>query len=570
MSSPDKVFQPGDPKLTQAPPLSYGRLRQRHPSYDGQQMQELHDLYEGGYAIKKKAGTYLPRLVNENKKRYDERCATAAYLGYMGQVVDEFTSDLFAQPLSMLPAADAEDPNTPGELPDEDFYTEFESDTDMAGNAFVDLLKVCMTTALVQRCAYVLLDAPTGNEADGELTSGVKAPEPGRLYAYEVSPRQVIDWKENKRGGGLQWAIINRVEQERETPLDARDRVHETFTVWTMKGGIAHWDRYGITYDPTKPPEEDDLVPLEDSGDTDFKRLPLLRMQLPKGLWIGNAIGCAQLEHWRRRSTLIGAQNRSMVAIPFVKRGPEVGRAGGAQPSDTQENPTRGRDPVGTFERTGAVEIGSDDELGYAEPKGTAYALVNKELDELKDEIFRVSHKMAASVRPSAGALGRSAASKQQDGKATSLVLRALGHESRKFATRIYDTVAEARVEDVVWAPNGLDNYEIIDRESVLEEAISLDQVNIPSKTFHTIYAQQVAAKLLTGVDPRTIATINEEIAEGVEAKREVEDLKVEATKDMLENPPPPVPPTPKAPVVQTPQAKGPVPPQPGGGKKAA
>lgn len=554
--------------------LTYAKLRQRHPDYDAERMGELHDLHAGGYQIAAKAGEYLPQLVNEHDSRCDERRKGVAYLNYFGQLVEQFTSDLFAQPLTIQPPPDADDTSTPGELPDEDFYNAFESDADMEGTSFVDLMKATITQALVQRTAFVCLDAaadPVDEDDKPKTKAEEEASGLGRIYAYDVSPRNVIDWRLGKGKRDLEWAIIQEKSQERKDPEDVREIVTETFTVWRMDGDVATWQRHVFEYDPKKPPEDGALSSDVTDGRTSFKRLPLLRMQLPKGLWAGNKAGPPQKEHWQRRSALVGAENRSLVAIPFVKRGPEVGAIGGAQPSDTQEDPNRGRDPVGQSRRKGWVEIGSDDELGYAEPEGKCYALTSKELDELKDEIFRVTHQMAASVRPSAGSLGRSAASKQQDGKATALVLRALGHEVRQFALRIYKAIAEARGDDVSWVASGLDNYEVIDRESVLEEAISIPQVTeaIPSETFHRIYAQQIGEKLLTGTDPKTLGTFKDELQKGIKDQRELSSMMLDAKKDAIENPQPPAAPIPKVPSAMPPVAKQPKAPLPGKGNGA-
>ena len=571
MSGADQTFAPGRQALREQAPstLTYGKLRQTNPDYDGARMQELHDLHAGGYQIQKRVEKYLTPLVNEPKERCEER-RSVAYLNYFGQVVEQFTSDLFAQPLTVQPAPDAEDSATPGELPDEDFYNGFESDCDLEGTAFVDLMKVSATQALVQRVAYVCLDAAADPDDEAEKPKSAaeeRAKGLGRIYAYDVSPRNVVDWKVARGKRDLEWAVVCERSQDRETPEDVRDRVTETFTVWRMVGEFAAYEKHVFRYDPKTPPKDEALADKVANGTTSFRRLPLMRMVLPKGLWVGNKAGPPQKEHWQRRSALVGAENRSLVAIPFVKRGPEIGAVGGAQPSETQERPDRGRDPVGQGRRKGWVEIGSEDEIGFAEPEGKCYALTSKELDELKDEIFRVVHQMAASVKPSAGQLGRSAASKQQDGKATALVLRAIGHEVRKFALRVYRAIAEARGDDVVWTPNGLDNYEVIDRESVLEEAISIPQVveGIPSETFHKIYVQQVAEKLVTGVDPQTLGTIKDELEKGIKDQRELTSMKLDAEKDAIENPPPPAaPPPPGAQPPKVPAAKAPAAPAPG------
>ena len=536
--------------------MTYGKLRQTNPQYDVERMAELHTLHAGGYDAQKQAEKYLPQLVNEHTARYSERKKCAAFIGYFGQIVEQLTSDLFAQPLTVTPAGDK--PGVPGDSPDEDFYSDFESDVDTEGTSFVDLLKLATTQALVQRAGYVCLDAADpDDDEDGPAKNAAdeQAKGQGRIYAYEVSPRSVLDWKLAKGGKDLEWAVVGDSSQDRETPDDVRNDITETYTIWEMRGKgdarRAWFRRYVVTYDPKEPPKDDAPVKLAKEGQTSFKRLPLLRMLFPKGLWMGNKAGPVQKEHWQRRSTLNSAENRSMVAIPFVKRGPEIGGVGGPVPSDTQENPTRGRDPVGTFNKNGAVELGSDDELGFAEPEGKCYELVDKQLDGLKDELFRVVFQMAASVKNTPGTMGRSGLSKAKDGEITALVLRAIGHEVRRFAVRIYNVVAEARGEkDVAWVPSGLDTYEAVARESILEEAVGVDEIctAIGSQKFSELYRQQVAEKLLTGLDPETLATIRQQIQKTTKDKHDLDSITRDAAKDDILNPPEPAPPTPAIP----------------------
>jgi hypothetical protein len=531
MSGADQTFEPATAEQARLGSLSYGRLSQRHPEFDEARMRELHDFYEGGYALARRASHYLFQLCNESDARYAERLKSAAPLGYFGQVVSQFASDLFAQPLSVMAPADAANPTTPGDPPD-DFYKYFEKDADNRGTAFVDLMKEQITTALVQRSAFVCVDVPPAvaatNRAEEESAGG------GRYYAYDVSPREVINWEEDDRGG-FRWVVVCQREQRQESPYEARDKVRETFRVWVSDGETTTFAEHAFVFSADKPPRPEDTptVPSEVRR-TSFRRVPIVRMLLPKGLWVGNAIGLLQKEHWQRRGELNSAQKRSLVAIPYVGRGSEYGAQGGVTPSETQQDPNRGRDPVGTFNRNGFMEVGSGDVVDFAEPKGHCYELSAKQLDELKDEIFRVVHQMAASVKPSAGSLGRSAQSKQQDGKATALVLRALGHEVRKMALAVYAVIAEARGDDVLWTANGLDNYEVVEREQVLEESTQLDAVNIPSETFRVTHATQVAEKLLTGLDPLTLDQMRQEIKKGIKEKMAAEKVAKDAVQAAL------------------------------------
>jgi len=519
--------------------LRYDVLCQTNPTYDAKLLEELEDLYVGGYRIAKRANRYLMQMPNEHEAVYGVRCKAASYTPYFGSIVDQFASDLFGQPISIHPAADADNPNTPGEVPDKDFYSGFASDADRQGTSFLDLMKCATTTALKKRCAIVAIDAPEDDPTAPPPETRAEEEQRGtlRLYAYEVPLEQLIDW-ECDEFGGFTFAILRKKEQRRAGPRSRRDTIVETFTVWTMgDDGNAAWERHEIAYKANDPPKDETLVPVVASGTTSFRRIPLLCLDLPPGLWVGNKIGPQAKEHYQRRSALVTAEYRSMVAIPHVKLGPEITSAGEAMPSEIQQNAGRGKNPVAEFERRGFMVLGKDDAIDFAEPKGHCYELVDRQLNELKDEMYRVNHQMAASVSNKPSSIGRSGLSKQKDHESTAKVLRALGEIVRGFAVQIYETIAEARGENVIWTAHGLDSYEVADRQEVLEEAIQLDAIQIPSVTFKKAIKYATAQKLLIGVDPNTLATIKDEIEDGVEGEHEIHELKQEVTKDALENP---------------------------------
>jgi hypothetical protein len=551
--------------------LTYGTLSQTSDEYDGQLLAELEALYKGGYAVTRQAKSFLPVLVGESDARYAERCKASSYQPYFGQIVDQFVSDLFGQPLSIKPAADAKDKNTPGVFPDEDFYSAFEKDADMRGKSFVDVVEDAMRTALKKRVALVQIDAPKDSPGAPPPVSRADEDSRGstRVYAFELPVDQLIDWECDDRGRFI-WCILRKVECKRESPAASRDLIHETFTVWTvLDWSKSTWVRYGIRYPKDKPPKDDQIVPTEDAGVTSFARIPIIRLEMPDGLWVGNKIGPQAKEHFQRRSALVSAEYRSLVAIPYVKKGSEIGAPGEAMPAVAQTNPKRANHPVASFNSRGWLEMGSDDEVGFAEPAGGCYELVDKQLDGLKDAMFSVNHQMAASIRPTSSALGRSGLSKQKDQDSTGRVLRALGHKARMFAVEIYDTISDGRGEDVHWAPHGLDGYDSESREEILEEAISLDQVQIPSPTFRKIHKRMVAEKLLKNVDPETMATIVKEIEDGVDDEEDMRSIVTDAQKDAIQNPQAPKAPTVKSPGVKTPSAKPPTAPAVGG-KKAS
>lgn len=501
--------------------MKVGLLRQRNPEYAGGRWEELGDLYVGGYALVEKASRYLPRFVGETPERYAERLSAASYLNYIGQITDSFVANLFAQELTLTPDEASK------EAPDP-FYEALASDADLRGTPFVKLLREVFTSALVKGKALVALDFPTPGAAPVSLAEE-EALGAARAYAFEIPAEQLIDWEMDDRGG-FAWAILHRQIVRRASPLERRDRVVEEFKVWLLEGGRARWELYRTR--ARKPNEEigdEEEVALAARGTTTFRRIPLLELVMPAGLWVGNKLGTLAREHFQRRSALNAAENKSLFAVPYVKLGPEISAPGEAIPSEVQQDPNRGRDPRREFHTRGYVVLGKDDDLGFAEPTGGAYELVTTQLEALVDEMFRVVHQMAASISSTSTAVGRAAISKAEDRRATEIVLAAYGALVRDFAKRLYDTVSAARGEAIVWRPHGLDKFELEDREGILKEALALDAVAIPSATFKTLYKTKLAFALVGNVPPETQDTIRDEIEQGVEHELELRELMEEA-----------------------------------------
>ncbi len=497
--------------------MRYGTLRQRNPAYTGERWEELADLYVGGYPLVEKASRYMPKFVGESRERYRERLSAASYLAYMGQIADYFVASLFSQELTLTQAADAADPTTPGAPPSDDgFWEAFAHDADLRGTPLVKLLREVFATALVKGKGLVVVDLPSRAQAPPNLA---EEEESGAMrgYAFEAAPEELIDWEPDDHGG-FAWAILHRQIVRRTTPIDSRDRIVEEFKVWTMNGEHAAWELFRTApYKPNEQPKDEDDVPRAGGGTTTFRQIPIIELAVPAGLWVGNKLGVLAREHFQRRSALNAAENKSLFAVPYVKLGPEVTAPGSAMPSEVQQNPNRGRDPRGEFNRKGYVVLGKDDDIGFAEPVGAAYELVDKQLEKLVDEMFRVVHQMASSVSATKQALARAAASKAEDRHATEIVLAAYGALVRDLAKRVYDCLSAARGESVVWTAHGLDKYELEDRDGILKEALALDAISIPSATFQKTYKTKIALALVGNCPPETQDVIREEIEHGVD-----------------------------------------------------
>lgn len=529
------------------PSVPYKLLTQVNPRYDHALHEELEGLYRGGYLIARHAKRYLPRLVGEHDSRWAERCQSAAFIGYLGQIVDYFASSLFKQPVNAVPDED----ETPGTF-DEAFYECFASDVDLGGASLPEFMRSALTTALVQRKALVAVDFPNiagdiATRADEDASGAARA------YLVTVDPESMIDWEYDEQvrkraqipGNGVvefdvgrfKWCVLHRKTYPRASLLASRSVCVEEFKHWfRADDGSICWQLFRLEWDEQHKPNENTEVPLVEEGRTSFDVIPIVELSLPDGLWIGNKVGPLNKEHWQRRSILNASENRGLVSIPYVKLGTEIGAARAELPAEVQQDPGRGETVQEQLGKKGYMVLGADDDIGFAAPDGKMQASTEERIGKLVDEMFRVTHLMASSVSSTASAVGRSGASKAEDRASTTVVLAAFGAIMRDFVRRVYECVSSGRREQIVWRVHGLDKFDAFDRAEVLDEAIKVDTVAIPSATFKKLYKTELAGRLITAQPPEVTAAIEQEIEQGVKdeiaAKEEAEKAALEAMKD--------------------------------------
>lgn len=504
--------------------MKYSQLKSKNPEYKKDLYERMELLYEGGFELLERAHCFLPKQIGETIDRYRERIKNASYIPHFGHIVDQIAGNLFAADLRV---------DTPAAEP-EDFYNAFAFDANLRGDDFASVMKSCFRDALVYGKSVLACDFPRveGFEASSLLEEDALGL--ARAYCYTVEPEDLLDWETDSvrhetatvAGGKVTWSVgkmrwctIYRKICDRASPSADRSSFVEEFVVWEMANGRAQYTVYRTAprTEREQDPRPEDEVPVFASGVTSFKEIPVLQLELPEGLWLGNKIGPLAVEHFRRRSALIAAENRSLFAVPLVKLGPEIPAVDGQMPSDVQTDPNRGEDPIGAFTRAGYVVLGKDDDLKFVEPSGDAYKIIDEQLDKLVDEMYRVCSLMGQSVSSSSSAVGRSGASKQLDKSATNIVLSAYAAIVKDFAARVYSVIAAARGEDFEWSASGLDKFNEVDRVALIEEAKSLSQVPIESQTFKAEWQTAIAKHLLNDPGEQVLATIREEILAGVE-----------------------------------------------------
>ncbi len=491
--------------------MKFKLLNQYHKDYDHDKMDKLEALYKGGDYIMSHLPLFIPMLPGEHPQAYQARLACASYINYMAEIIDYYTSSLFSKPLAVLPASDAGDPDTLGEdIEAPEFYQQFGSDADLAGNSLSNVLQKVLTDALTYGCGYVGVDFPLieqvpVNLAEEEMVGA------DRAYLYCVDPESLINYACDDFGS-FKWCVLKKCIVPQDDPFSERDKKITQFKVWTLENGYAKWQLFEIETKINRDPKDNDEVPLVAEGITSFQQIPIICLEMEKGLWIGSKIGNLCADHFRMRTALIHSENRSLYAAPWYKQGEDSDSDGG-------DDIFRGAKASKQFAQKGFMVLGANDAVGFMEPEGKAYQLIDKQLKELSDEIHRTVHQMANTIVASTESLSRSAASKMMDNKATEIILSEYGDLVKEFAKRVYVCISEARNESIVWNPIGLTNYQIIDKDLLSKEALIVNnQLNIPSNTFKKVYLSHLADSFAPTISPETQLVIKKEIEDAVDS----------------------------------------------------
>jgi hypothetical protein len=404
----------------------------------------------------------------------------------MGQILDYIVAAMAASPVTLKFEPEGVD----------EFYHEFYQDVTPPSSrkmSFNQMLRGTLYNALCLRDSWTLIELP----AKGDKPIRTKADEEaeGMLDAYAciVDPEAVVDW-EYDEDGELLWALVCNVERRRPGLGSRRDTVHEQYTYYDRAG----WEKWGFTYKlmrdgQPKLPADKDPATLEGKGKHSFGKVPLVRFQLPDGLWAGNKICNLAESHLNKRSAFDWGQKRSLfqfLAVHLDK---------GTALNPITEDPKRAvNQKVGPGR---VMQLGANDKIGYVSPDAEPYKVALEDMGDLRTEMFRVMHHMALSQDNSAASLKRSGDSKKQDASATAVVLKGLGEILREYAEEVIEMVARGRKEygkGFEVEAQGADEFDDVALDSLVEEA-SVVHTAMKPKSAHFVkrYDLKVYKRLL-------------------------------------------------------------------------
>ena len=295
---------------------------------------------------------------------------------------------------------------------------------------------------------------------------------------------EVINWSVDARGE-YEWVVIR-------TSCLKQDSVRSFG--WKKETRWIYYDREHFEIYEYRESASDQQIVLVDQGRHGFAgihRVPVFEVKISEGLWLTNKAALLQLEHFNKSNALGWALTMGLFAMPVIY-------------SEKEWNQIVGESYY--------YQLGPQDRLGWMEPEGKVYEIAARNLDRLKDEIYRVSYLMQQAGNGSG--TQQSGLSKQWDFSVTQEILRAYGDVMKDSLRNVLHAVALARQDEIRIDVSGLDEFDIADFSSEATDAQNLLSLGIDSPTLKKQIFKRVALKYLCD----TRQDIKNRIAEEIEA----------------------------------------------------
>ncbi len=287
-----------------------------------------------------------------------------------------------------------------------------------------------------------------------------------RAYLMAYNADEMINWSRDQEGE-LEWVVIR-------TSWLKQDSVR-TFG-WKREIRWIYYDREKFEIYERRGADEK-TIELVDQGSHGFAgigRVPVFELKVSEGLWLTNKIGLLQLEHFNKSNALGWALTMGLFATPVIY-------------SDREFNQITGESYY--------IQLGPQDKFGWTEPAGNVFQIAADNLTRLKNEIYRVSYLMQQAGDGSGAP--QSGLSQQWDFSVTQEILRAYGDIVKDSIRNVLSAIVAARQDDLAIDAVGLDEFDITDFSTEVDDARSLLALGIQSPTLTKQVQKRVAMKYL-------------------------------------------------------------------------
>jgi hypothetical protein len=457
-----------------------------HPDYAARKSmwRKYRDLYAGGEQLKANAHEYLTRRQKEPLDVYGERLSRIFYENYIGSIVDWYAATLFRREPEVLVDGD----NVAGRQ----FFNVLTEDCDLKGTSISDFFRSRLIETLVCGVSYTLVDFPA-SPMPAESRADEDAAGLSRAYLVDFPAESLINWSLDARGN-YEWIVLRT---SHLTKAKLSDADYQTETIWRYYDRSRYQIWRGREVQGFCGPEGSanvlELIAEGYHALASQQRVPLFELKVSGGLWLMNKAGLLQLEHLNKSNALSWALTMGLFATPVVY-------------SEKPWNQIVGESYY--------IQLGKDDRFGWTEPAGTVYQIAADNLTRLQQEIYRVCYLMSQAHGSDSPAAAQSGLSKLRDFAITQEVLRAYGDAIKDCMKRVLRAIEAARVDDLRVDVAGLDDFDIRDFGSDLEDASGLLKLGIESPTLRKHVYRRLANKYLCDVRQEIKDAIAREIEE--------------------------------------------------------
>jgi hypothetical protein len=436
---------------------------------------QYRDLYAGGEQFKMNADRYLVRRQKEPGDVYAERLSRSFYENYIGSIVDWYTATLFRR--EPILAFDGKNERA------KSFFSEFTDDCDLKGTSLTEFFRKQFIDSLVSGKSFILIDFPRiGHPAETRAEEDEQGA--SRAYLVSYAADELINWSYDDHGH-YQWVVL-RTESLKKAKIE--DPVWVKLTRWVYYDKenyrIYEQSEHGTNKDPIE------IVSEGRHGLAKQARVPLVELRVSEGLWLVNKAGSLQLEHFNKSNALGWALTMGLFAMPVVY-------------SERDWNQVMGESYY--------IQLGPQDRFGWTEPEGHVYQIAADNLARLQEEIYRVCHVTHAGAALS-GSTAQSGLSKQRDYAITQEVLRAYGDAVKEAMKRVLRAIEAAREDNLGVDVSGMDEFDIGDFGTELDDAERLLQLGIKSPTLQKQVFKKLAFQFLCDVRQEVKDRIGREI----------------------------------------------------------
>jgi hypothetical protein len=477
--------------------LDVKKLDNHHPEYKlfSKTWRDLGLLYAGGDLLKDKAPDFLARRPKEPPDIWASRQDVFDYTNLIGNICGWYTAAAFSKPIEfMFKLANAANEEAAMKLPADAqaFIDDWQADCNGAGVDLPTFWQRVFEQVLIYKHSYVLIDLPEPGSAvyASKMEQRIAGALDPVLINYD--PTCIKNWGTDDYGN-LQWCVlkVTTFESKPLMPNMVRDcwYIYEPTQVWAFANEYEADITTGRQSDAKATKVEGYPRP---HALTSVGRVPIRKVCVPDGLWLGNRIILKLRKHLNMENALDWQLINSCMAQLAVF-------------GDYDENPQISEVAWHHFPK------GTD--ARWLEPEGKASTITSERLAKIEENIYKSCYLMDQARTNKSTPSAQSGISKQMDKTPSRDALQSymgiLGPEAQRV---IDDVLIVRQFGDQITADVRMPQFVDRDSTDTLEEVQILQSMNIQSDSFDKELQKQAIRVALPEGNPALIELIEKEI----------------------------------------------------------